>query len=517
MRSFASSRDATATATAVATDEPARGGIILVGRFIAIAGLNYGFGVALAWLLAPGIFGEVAVIQAVLWLVAMTANSGFPWTLARTLADRTRLGHHVVDGVFRTSVAGNLVFGLVLSLGLFALQRAGVFTLDGSSRALLPILMVTIPFLALNSVGRGALHGLTRFGALGAVQTSEVFVKCIAGLALVGVLGMGAEGVALGFLLGAVCATGVAAWFLRDEFPGTRTWARLSVYRETAPMFAGTLGLALLLTVDVLGLKALSGRVAGITATTLALYQVAAMLARTPYFVADAMMDAVFPFMVRRHDSAPASHAYLRAALRWVLLGVLPVEVILIVSPQPLLHLLFPLSYAPAVPLVRMLALGSIGALGTVVFGKGLQALGRRTAVANGMLVSLAVECAGLAILVPRIGAIGAAAAFATGAWSGAAVLAVSYSRHQRARFLSASDVRRHLVALVAIVPAGALAARRPSLTGLAFVLAGILAYGVALRITGLLSLGEVRRLGAVARSVLPMQHAVRVPREGPS
>src|SRR5919197_3201324 len=92
---------------------------ILIGRLVVITGLNYGFSVALAWVLPTGEFAQVAVLQAVLLVSAMALNSGFPWVLAWTSANRARLGSAMVARVFRTSVAGNLVFGSVLGVFVF--------------------------------------------------------------------------------------------------------------------------------------------------------------------------------------------------------------------------------------------------------------------------------------------------------------------------------------------------------------------------------------------------------------
>jgi O-antigen/teichoic acid export membrane protein len=59
---------------------------VLVARLALISALNYGFSLALAWLLVPEEFGKVAIVQTVLWLGAILLNAGFPWLAAIVVA-----------------------------------------------------------------------------------------------------------------------------------------------------------------------------------------------------------------------------------------------------------------------------------------------------------------------------------------------------------------------------------------------------------------------------------------------
>ena len=485
----------------------AGGGVILVSRFAAIAALNYGLLLALAWLLPPAEFGKVSVIQAVLLLAAMALNSGFPWTVTWMVADRERLGAAKVDRVVRTAMVGNLAFSVVLALGLLGLLAAGVHLLPAASGLLIAAAALAFPLFAFNAVGRGMLHGLVRLGGLGLVQTGEVVIKCLVCLALVVGFGLGAEAVALGFLAGAAGAAMLAVYLLRDRLPHHPGWESLATYRATWPLFLGTAGFALLATIDVLGLQTL-GRGAGVTSVTLAVYQVAVVLARAPYFVGDALVDAVFPYVVRRHDDPGRSHAWFQAALRWIVLGVLPLQLVLIISPQPLLALFFPASYGQAVPLVRLIALGGVGMLLTGAFGKALQALRRRAQVAGRVLVALAVESVALVALVPRLGATGAALSFALGAWTGALTLVGAYYRYQwgrgRVPLPRPATLLGYGFAVAPLLPLGLLAARGSLLLGLAWLLIGAGAYVGLLCLHRLLTPADIVRVGGLVGGLLP-------------
>src|SRR5690349_7684716 len=97
----------------------AGGGVVLMLRFVATSLLNYGFGVALVWLLPKSEFGEVSVLQNLLLLSGMVLAAGMPWVLARTIA-RTDARTPRAEGdpdwhaTFRTALATNLNVGAVL-------------------------------------------------------------------------------------------------------------------------------------------------------------------------------------------------------------------------------------------------------------------------------------------------------------------------------------------------------------------------------------------------------------------
>lgn len=479
----------------------ARGGILLIGRFVVVAGLNYAFALALAWVLPPAEFGTVAVLQMTLWLAAMTVNSGFPWTLSWTVALRERGEAADTAPVFRTSIVGNLVLGAGFGVALLGIAATDAFRIDERGWALTLIVAAMIPILALNAVGRGALHGSARFARLATVQVVEVLVKVVIGIALVAV-GLGAEAVALGFVAGAVVAAAAHAWFLRDLLPGRGPLAPFEAYRTTIPMFATAAGFGLLMSIDVLGLRAF-GESVGIDSTTIAHYQVAVMLASIMYFIGDALADAVFPFMVTRAGSSARSHRYLATALRWVAIAVIPLQVVLVLRPEPVVDLLFPTTYLDAVPLVRLLALGSVGTIGATLFGKALQAVGRRGLAATGVLAGVVAEVVGLVVLVPSHGAIGTAWASFVSAWAAATVLMVGYVRTQRAR-PSVMDVHaRYALALAPLVGASLLAPRT-GLAGGCVLLVALVAYGAGLLALRVVGLEDLRRFATIARRILP-------------
>lgn len=477
---------------------------MLVARFAVIAVLNYALGVVLAWLLPNEEYGRVSIVQAALMLAAYTVNSGFPWIVATTEARRSRLEPGHAGAVFRSSLLGNSFLGLGLAVSFVLLQVSGVRLLPPESQLMVALVAASVPVFAVNAVFKGALHGRRRFSDFGLVQVAEVLVKCLVAVVLVVALHLGAVAVALAFLVGSLVAAVLGAWRLRDDLPiGRGRLAGLDTYRDAVPMFVGSAGFALFATADVLGLHSI-GYASGLTAATVGMYQVAVLLGRAPYFVADALVDAVFPFIARRHDSPEASHRWFASAARWIFLAVVPLELVLVVRPQPLLQLFFPEPYLAALPLVRVVSLGTLGMIGCGIYGKSLQALGRRDAVAKVMPAVLVVELAILTLLVPRLAAMGAAIAFALASWTGAVLLAVTYHRHQRIGLPESRGATRYAVALLALVAGLALAPDLSTVMMLGLVVvAGLVYLGVA-RSLNLITAEDVARLqGWAGRALL--------------
>ncbi|SCL24195.1 Membrane protein involved in the export of O-antigen and teichoic acid [Micromonospora rhizosphaerae] len=477
----------------------AKGGVLLVARFAVIALLNYALGIVLAWLLSDEEYGQVSTVQAALLLAAYTVNSGFPWIVATTEARRGRIDPGYAGAVFRSSLLGNTAFGLALAFGFVFLQAAGVRLLPPESLLMVAMVAASFPIFAVNAVFKGALHGRRRFSAFGLVQVAEVLVKCLVAVVLVVALNLGAAAVACAFLAGSLVAAVLGAWRLRDDLPlrGGRL-AGISTYRSTLPMFVGSAGFALFATADVLGLHSI-GYASGLTATTVAMYQVAVLLGRAPYFVADALVDAVFPFIARRHDSPESSHRWFSAAARWIFLAVVPIELVLVVRPQPFLQLFFPAAYQAVLPLIQVVSLGALGMIGCGIYGKSLQALGRRGAVATVMPAVLVVEFTVLAVLVPRLAAMGAAIAFALAGWTGALLLALTYHRHQRIGLPGRDRAARYAAALLALLGGLAVTPQAPAVLTLGLVTVAGLAYLGVARSLNLITSADVSRLRGLA------------------
>lgn len=382
---------------------------LLIGAFVVIAILNYLFGVVLSWFFTPAQFGVLGVAQALLLLTALVVGSGFAWTAAHDLA---------ASGVtsetrrrFRAAWLANVALGLTLGAGLWIAYALDWLPLGPAYRLVVPLIGLTTILLAARSVVNGAVRGTYSFGPLAVNQVGEVVIKAGAGLALV-VAGFGVPGVMAGFALGTTAALAHSFWISHPArlWKG-QGWADRGVLIATAPLFVGMLGTALILNLDILGLKLLSppGRgdeLAGF-------YQAAVILARAPVFVAQSLSLVLFSYIARTKSplqtiERPAG-SYMQDAVRtWVRL-LLPVSLALILAPQAALSLFFPSRYQAAAPALQLAAAG--GALLTLVtlLAPAFQAAGdrRRPAIAAGL--ATVTQLVILFWLVPQWGAIGAA------------------------------------------------------------------------------------------------------------
>ncbi|MHA3702942.1 hypothetical protein ACXR2U_12260 [Jatrophihabitans sp. YIM 134969] len=457
------------------------GGVILVIRFATGAVLNYAFGVALTWLILPSEFGAVAAAQNVLLLSTGVLTAGFPWMLALRLAENP--SPEEARGQFRTAVIGNVVIGAVLATLFVVLQLGGVRLIATDSTAVVATVAAEIVVLSFNAVLNGALQGTRRFGGLGAMQSVEIIVKCAVAIALVVGLGAGTAGVTTGFLAGSAVATVIALRALRGVLPGFGAPGSLRTAGAAVPFWIATAGFTVLLTADVLGLSVV-GAATGVSAAAVAAYQACSILARAGYFVADALVDAVFPFMAAHRTSRWDSHRWLLAAARWVPLVVVPLLAVMALVPGPLLALFFPAGYGDDSLVLRLLALGTIGIIVTNTMVKGLFALDRARLAAVVIPVAVLVELVALAVLVPRYGPAGAAGAALAGGWTGAVGLTAGYWRVQRPGGVPVRFLGRWAVALIPTIALLLVAAAVPLLAAWPLiVVAGVVYLALALRL----------------------------------
>ncbi len=462
----------------------AAGSVILVSRFAATAVLNYVVGLALAWLLTPAAFGLVSAVQNVLLLAAGLLTAGLPWALALRIA-QTHGAPAESRPEFRTALVVNFGFGAILGAAFLGTQLFAVELVPSQSLILCLIVAAEMPVLAVNATLAGAAQGSSRFGGLGAMQTTESLVKCVAAVFMVSVLHAGPTGVALSFLIGTLASVLLGVSASKGLLPGLGPMASLGFLRAATSIWFASAAMTFLITADLLGLE-LFGRTAGVTAAVLAGYQACGLLGRACYYIGDALADAVFPFMARSGDAEDRNRWFM-APMRWVMLLIVPIQVGFLLAPGPVLRLFLPAHYAGAQTLLRLIAAGTLGALMTDMLMKGLFAGGHGRQVGRRMSIAVAVEVVGLAILVPRYGPLGAGISYLLASYTGMALLGFLYLR---VNLLQPPSPRQAAVYVGGITP-----------TALAFFLAGRAASPVAwtlITVGAVLFIWPARRMGLI-------------------
>ncbi len=470
----------------------AAGGVILVARFAAGAVLNYAFGIALAWLMVPSEFGTVSAVQNVLLLAAGILIAGPPWALAMRVA-QTHGDPKATEPEFRTALIANVAFGILLGAAFLVAQLSGHQIVPTHQVRLDVIVAVEMPLMALNSVLWAVAQGSRRFGGLGIMQSGEILIKVAVGIFLVTVLHAGPGGIALSFLVGTAGSVLVGLRTGKGLIPGPGRLASLGFLADSTSVWFASASMTFLITADLLGLE-MAGRAAGVTTAVLAGYQACGLLARASFYVSDALVDSVFPYIA--HSKSPREkHRWFAAAARWVPLLLIPIQAELIIAPGPVLHLLLPGHYAGAQLVLRVLAAGTLGALLADMLIKSLFAAGHRREIGWLMPVAATVEVLGLVVLVPRYGAVGAAWSYLIAVYVAVVLLVPVHLRAFQVRLPRGPEVTSYVLGLAPTAVAFALASRTPAQLAWPLIVTGFAMFTIPARRMRLITDADMRLL----------------------
>src|SRR5690606_6769138 len=139
-------------------------------------------------------------------------------------------------------------------------------------------------------------------------------------------------------------------------------------------------------------------------------------VATYPEPAAGAISKSVFlvtlPEIVRRRRSAgDAALEVWKRGVSWVCAGMFLPLALLVVCAEDFIHLAFGVEYVPAAPLLQAFVI--VMARNCVDFATPMQAIGETRPLLKTNVVSLLVNAAALAVLMPWLGALGAVLAFA--------------------------------------------------------------------------------------------------------
>lgn len=285
------------------------GSTLAVAMILANAG-NYVLNLYLGRALGPAAFSD-ANLMVTLMLSTTALSLGLEMVTSRFVARLTAEGHALAaaDLVRRLRraawVAGGVLAG-VLMLGAPVWQR--VFQTAEATPFV--VLGVGLPAYLAQSVGRGALQGRLRFGALALTFVVEMLVRLVLGVVLVEA-GLGVVGATLG-----LTASFVATWLVVTRLLGPLDQPATAPATGLVPAaelrgYAGLVSVLLLAQIvannsDVLVAKAaLDPERAGV-------YAAVALVGRAVFFVAWSVATVVFPVSAA---AAPGASRVLRGGL----------------------------------------------------------------------------------------------------------------------------------------------------------------------------------------------------------
>lgn len=398
----------------------------LVSAALIVGVLNYALNIVLGWTLSKEQYGQVGVSQTLIFICSWFLAAGFPWVVTRAIAQAR--GAEPNDGgegteawrIYKTALIANsaLTFCLV---GLLLLSFAlGWLPLDSSYGLLIVIVALTIGSLGVGAVPSAGLQGLFRFGRISAVRIVEAVSNIVASVALV-LLGFGAAGALGGFTVAAILATVLQIWFMRDKpFWRAQGWGGLATVRAALPLTVAVFGGVLLTNIDLLALKFLSAPL-GSDALS-GEYQVAAVLARAPFFVGTALVSVFYPEIARDRALTDEERSS-GQLLRWIMLGALPINVIMAAGAPVIVSFFFPERYISSALTLTILAVSSAFLVLASALTAILQASNQVKVPAVVMSLAVAIDVLGLVVLVPPFGPTGAAVASLTASTMACAVL----------------------------------------------------------------------------------------------
>jgi O-antigen/teichoic acid export membrane protein len=403
--------------------------LVLLATFGGASTLNYAFGLAMGWLLAPGDYGLLAFAQAWLLVGGMVLNWGFTWSLARAVAKANDL--HERDALVRGSLLANFAVATAIGAVLVALFAAGPLRGGFEGWPVAVVVALCLPFISLVATATGCAQGSERFGITAWLVLTEVSCKMLSGVALV-LLGFGADGAIAGFLVGAVCAAALGFRKLTHSI-GVRLRGSLSVpdVGMSVAMFGALLGLSMLLNLDLVGLKLLSHE-----RTLVGYYQAGVVLSNAPYYLVVSTILPVFFVQLARHENVSATQKKLGETLGLAAALILPLEIVLMAFPEQALTTVFPDVYAAGAPALRILAIGNTLLILAAIFSAAFQAVGRAKVPALILLVVVLVEPFALWAAVPSGQTLGAAWVFVAAAFLTLFCLVAVYLRETRVVYL---------------------------------------------------------------------------------
>jgi O-antigen/teichoic acid export membrane protein len=459
--------------------------------------------------LGPADMGRYAFLMWLIDLIVTALCTGLPTTLTRYTAEALAGDQPWIAGVLLRAIAR---WQFAASLAASALLAAAGWApwVDPQWRMLLLLGAASIPSLVLSASLAGFLAGMQAFGLQARLARLAVGQLVLQVSLVLGVVtaDLGTPGIVGAHLIANSVYVVAAAHFARrlGQKRGAfdRSEALPERTRQDVLRYARDLIYLVLLDAivwqrsEVVFLQQFS------TSAEVAYYAVAFGLvfqvSRIPYQASTVVFPA-FAESVGRGGSAALGDLHVKSLRVMVLIGA-PIFVGLAVVAPQLVLLLYGASYAPAAPVLRILALGGLISSFALASPAVLHATKATRLLVRQALIAAGVDIGVAVVLTPLFGALGAALANTT-AQGVASILVIAVVVRLTARQLVPGPLARILGASVvmgclAVVPL-ALASGSAGLAG--SVAVGVIGYVVALRLFRALTSEDADRLMALWRA----------------
>jgi len=355
--------------------------------------------------LGPGGYGLYGLAISILLWFEVVVNSAVPWAVSKVISEKKILARTVFrQGTFLQLGFSAAVLILFVVLSPFLARVFG----DPAVKILLWWAALDIPFFALLSICLTYFNGLQQFGRQGIVSICRIFFKVAATMLLV-TYGLSVRGALLGNILGSALALLVGLYLLNLPRPSEHRVRLIErVLSFGIPYTLFLLCAQLLLSVDLWSVKILLKQ-----ATITGFYTSAQTISRVPYFLFLGLTTALFPALSKSTSSnqSEVSRIQIGQAMRLLAIVLLPAGAIVSSAPGPIVRLFFGIHFSPAIFPLAVLIWGMILFTVYTTLAMILSVAGRPVAVLGYSLFLILVDVLLNAILVPRIGLLGAALA----------------------------------------------------------------------------------------------------------
>jgi len=405
---------------------PSKNSFFMFTAFIIGALTNYVFNVGMGWLLTPEQYGMLGVSISFLIIFSLFVTSAFPLTVTKFISSENE--ESAKHRVFKSALISNITIAIILSILFYFVYYTGMIKLGADYNLLVISIIMTTIFTSAMVVHMSILQGTFRFRSFGAIGIITALIKLISGMILV-YLGFGALGAVLSLPISVFVGLILAVILTKDfRFLETKGWAGSNVYFFALPIFFGTLGITLLMNIDILGVKflteeALSDMLSGY-------YRAALILAQIPIFVVGTLMSVIFPY-ISKHT---INNKYASKSIKYTILFILPIALVIAASPDAFILLMFPSEYLAASKALSIVAIGMGSLVLAIVFTFIFQARHKQKIPATILSIAVIIEIFSLIYLVPSYGIIGAATSTTIACTFGFALLAIQYIRIYRCK-----------------------------------------------------------------------------------
>lgn len=393
---------------------------LTLGSKIAVLVLALGTQSCLAWTLGAAGYGSYAVAMLFLVILSLVFMIGCETAGVYFVASKKMT---LSAGLIHTSIMIGIGSVAAIVAGLVVLELPLSFVPKASWWAF-RLALLGIPITAFTGVFTKMLTSIGKFYWFAVVSVIHSTTQLLLVFLFVGLLSWGVEGALLALLAAGMVSALVAAnlFCRRNKLNWVRPSPRVlwEMFHYGLRYYAGKLSNAANLRLGTLVLALFASK------SEIGLFAVAASLPSKVWMIPNTLSAVLLP-RVARDDAGRSALVAQCARLSGVACGTL--LLILVICARPIVAMLFSPDFLPAVPLVRIIALGVFVRGLCKVFGAyliwtnhpGLQSI----AVISGAVTNLVL----LWLLLPMMGLVAAAISMTAGYFVMSAIMAERFSR----------------------------------------------------------------------------------------